>query len=59
MAYRIQVFQGGRKLLDLASNEPLADTREAAVNAMSMLKGDYVLILDEAKQVVDRMKCSA
>jgi hypothetical protein len=59
MAYRIQIFLGDRKVVDLASNRPLSDTREEALDAMTMLNGDYALILDEAGQLIDRMKRSA
>jgi hypothetical protein len=59
MTYRIQIFQANRKLLDLASNRPLPDVREEAVDAVGMLKADYALILDANFQVVDRMKRSA
>ena len=46
MGYRIQIFQDDRKLLDLASNKPLPDTRAEAVDAVDLLKADYALILD-------------
>jgi hypothetical protein len=59
MTYRLRVFRNDRKLLDLASNRPLPDAREEAVDAMNMLKGDYFLIVDEADQLIDRMKRSA
>ena len=59
MAYRIQVFQGDRKLLDLASNSPLPDAREEAVKAVDMLKADYALIVDASGAVIDRLKRSA
>jgi hypothetical protein len=59
MTYRIQIFQANRKLLELTSNRPLPDTKEEAVDAIDMLKGDYALILDADFQVVDRMKRSA
>jgi hypothetical protein len=59
MAYRIQVFQGDNKLLDLASNMPLADTREDAVEAITLLQAEYALILDTDGQLIDRLKRSA
>ncbi|MBA2588511.1 MAG: hypothetical protein H0U98_07790 [Alphaproteobacteria bacterium] len=60
MGYRIQVFQSDdNKLLDLASNVPLADTREDAVEAITMLKAEYALILDTDGQLIDRLKRSA
>jgi hypothetical protein len=58
MPYRLQIFKGGQKVLDLASNTPLPDAREEAVDAMNMLKGDYALIVDEAHQIIERLKCS-
>ncbi len=59
MAYRIQVFRGDQKMLDLASNRSLPETREEALDAMTLLNGDYTLIVDEAEQVIERMKRSA
>jgi hypothetical protein len=60
MGYRIQVFQSDdNKLLDLASNVPLADTREDAVEAITMLKAEYALILDTDGQLIDRLKRNA
>jgi hypothetical protein len=59
MAYRIQIYRDERMLLDLASNRPLPDTREEAVDAVDMLKADYALILDANFHVIERMKCSA
>ncbi len=59
MVYRIQVFLGEQKLVDLASDKPLADTREDAVDAVNLFHGEYVLIVDEAGQLIDRMKRSA
>ena len=58
MAYRLQIFRDGQKVLDLASQSPLPDAREEAVDVMNMLKGDYVLIVDEADQIIERLKCS-
>jgi len=58
MAYRIQVFIGNHKLVDLACNRPLPDAREEAVEAIDMLNADYALILDVYGQQMDRMKRS-
>ena len=59
MAYRIQLFRGDIKMADLASNRPLADTREDAVDAIDLFKAEYALILDADGQMIDRLKRSA
>ena len=59
MGYRIQIFQGEKKLLDLASNMHIGDARQEAVETMAMLGADYALILDTDGQLVDRLKRSA
>ena len=59
MAYRIQLFRGDLKMADLASNRPLADTREDAVDAIDLFNADYTLILDGDGQLIDRLKRSA
>ena len=59
MAYRIQVFIGDRKLVDLACNRPLAYAREEALEAIDMLEADYALILDVYAQQMDRIERSA
>jgi hypothetical protein len=59
MIYRIQLFRGDIKIADLASNRPLADTREDAVDAIDMFKAEYALILDGDGQLIDRLKRSA
>ena len=59
MAYRIQLFRGDIKVADLASDQPLPDTREDAVDACDLFKAEYALILDENGQLVDRLKRSA
>jgi hypothetical protein len=59
MAYRIQLFRTDLKLADLASNRPLPDAREEAVNFIDMFDADYALIVDGAGQLIDRMKRSA
>ena len=59
MAYRIQLFRGDIKMADLASDRPLADTREDAVDAIDLFKADYALILDGDGQLIDRLKRSA
>ena len=59
MTYRIQLYRGEIKVADLASDRPLGDTREDAVDACSLFKADYALILDENGQLIDRLKRSA
>jgi hypothetical protein len=59
MAYRIQLFRGDIKMADLASNRPLADTREDAVDAIDLFNAEYALILDGDGQLIDRLKRSA
>jgi hypothetical protein len=59
MAYRIRLFRGDLKLADLASDKPLPDTREDAVDAIDLFKADYALILDDTGQLIDRLKRSA
>jgi len=46
VAYRIQLSLDDIKMADLASDRPLADTREDAVDAIDLFKADYALILD-------------
>jgi hypothetical protein len=59
MGYRIQVFRADLKMGDIASDGPLPDTREDALDAISLFKGDYALIVDDTGQLVDRLKRSA
>jgi hypothetical protein len=59
MAYRIQLYRGDIKVADLASDRPLPDTRQDAVDACDLFNAEYALILDEDGQMVDRLKRSA
>jgi hypothetical protein len=59
MGYRIQYFRDDLKTGDIASDKPLAETRENAVDWMALFGADYALILGENGQLVDRLKRSA
>ncbi len=55
MVYRIRYFRKDVMMGDIASDKPLAGTRQEAVEQMDLFGADCALIVDHAERVVDRV----